>query len=226
MDVVKLLNDGERGQEEHLVKNVYRAYYELDGVGRVPIIEKRMYSESARVDLDAERLHYWKGRGLRIPEIVIPSTDPKLINRPERDSDEHKTLFLSDLTQGNQVPVVDLYASEKKTSTVDLRDGAYVDQLENAVEVRRDIARALALMAADLIEPRMDYFFVKISGNTGELCLVDIEYYHPIQADELQAIVDGRPKTNYLLPYSGLSRIDEIGKDVINETRRLVTCVA
>ena len=223
MDVIRLLNDGTREAPQHLDKGVYRAYYSLNGSERVPIIEKNREAEYAHVDLDAQRLNYWSGRGLRVPEIVVPSTDPRLQDRTERDRQSHQILFLSDLNDGNRYPVADLYGRRKKTESIDLRKGEYVDQLDNAQEVRDELADALALVASEMVEPRIDYFFVRTRDNVGELYLVDIEYYNPISEGELEAIAKGKPQTNFLLPFCGLSNIGAIEERIVSQLRRILS---
>jgi hypothetical protein len=223
MDVIRLLNGGIREAPQHLDKGVYRAYYSLNGSERIPIIEKNKEVEYAHVDLDAQRLAYWESRGLRVPEIVIPSTDSRLQDRPERDKQSHQILFLSDLTDGNQHPIVDLYGRRIKTKNIDLRRGEYVDQLDNAQEVRDELADALALVASEMVEPRIDYFFVRTRNNVGELYLVDIEYYHPISEGELEAIAKGQPKTNFLLPFCGLSNIVDIEERIVQQLGKILS---
>lgn len=171
-EVIEIINFGVEVESIELSGFVYRTTYSHEGT-EIHVIEKTRSSNVSHIDNQANMLFYWKEKGFNIPEIVLTSTDHRLINYKP---DKLKHLILSDLTEGNKYPIIDLWADEKKTKHLTRLSTNSIAGLSNSKELLIEIGENFAFLDHDGLKPRADYFMIPVIKKTGRLYMVDVHY--------------------------------------------------
>jgi hypothetical protein len=170
---------GKRESVTSLYSTLYcvdRVVYELEGV-RMPVIEKyrsmpfRKPRPKSLAQRSADLLYRLSARGVQVPALVCTARDLAPFKETHPD-----TLFLSDLTEGEEVPIIDLYPPYATTPAAKRLDVQEFNTLRNVDDMREALAFGLAALVEERVNPRIDVFMVVDRGGKGDFYAVDTNW--------------------------------------------------